>query len=77
MPIYEYHCPKCDKDFEEIVGVNDPAPSCPSCHAGKTEKLMSRACFCSGGNVGGHETGGGGSSRSCSGCSGGSCASCH
>lgn len=78
MPIYEYHCPKCGADFEEIVGTNAPAPACPSCRCGKTEKLISKACFHTGSgysDYGGHDAGS--SSSGCAGCAGGNCASCH
>lgn len=79
MPIYEYHCPKCDAEFEEIVGANDPAPACPSCHCGKTEKLISKASFHTGSGYsdysGGYDAGS--SSSGCAGCAGGNCASCH
>ncbi len=51
MPIYEYKCPDCGADFEEIVSVNaQKNPPCPSCRSEKTEKKMS--AFCSIGNAG-------------------------
>lgn len=83
MPIYEYRCKKCGTDFEEIMGTNDAAPACPSCHSEKTEKMLSRACFHSGssssGDYGGAYDSGAACSSSggCAGCSGGNCASCH
>lgn len=82
MPIYEYRCTKCGTDFEDIVGVNDPAPACPECANPKTEKLLSKACFRSGGVVvdGGDgvppSSYASGSGSGCAGCSGGNCASC-
>ena len=30
MPIYEYTCTKCGKDFEELV-FGDDLPACPHC----------------------------------------------
>jgi putative FmdB family regulatory protein len=42
MPIYEYVCPKCDHEFEELVasGGRDRKRSCPSCgHGSVTRKL--------------------------------------
>lgn len=79
MPIYEYHCTKCGSEFEEIVGTNDPAPACPSCHCGKTEKLISKACYHSGSgyDYGGYDDGSSSSGSGCAGCAGGNCASCH
>jgi putative FmdB family regulatory protein len=32
MPIYEYHCKKCDQDFEYLV-FGSEKPNCPSCKA--------------------------------------------
>ena len=51
MPIYEYTCTKCGKDFEELV-FGDDLPACPHCGAAETRKLMSRCAHCSGGNGG-------------------------
>ena len=39
MPIYEYTCTKCGKDFEELV-FGDDLPACPHCGAAETRKLM-------------------------------------
>jgi putative FmdB family regulatory protein len=41
MPLYSYHCTKCDKEFELLVGSAD-VPVCPSCGGQKLERLMSR-----------------------------------
>jgi putative FmdB family regulatory protein len=42
MPIYEYVCLDCGKDFEELVSLkDDKSPSCPACHSEKTEKKIS------------------------------------
>ena len=35
MPIYEYTCTKCGKDFEELV-FGDDLPACPHCGAAET-----------------------------------------
>lgn len=81
MPIYEYRCPKCGVDFEEIVGANDPAPPCPSCHAEKAQKLVSKASFRAGAGAccesGACDVGAARAASGCAGCSGGNCASCH
>jgi putative FmdB family regulatory protein len=59
MPIYEYRCKDCGKEYEEIVSVSaTEAPPCPSCSSKNTEKKISLS-----GNIGG----------SASGSSGGSC----
>lgn len=77
MPIYEYKCPKCGKDFEELV-FGDETPACPECGAGNAERLLSCACLHmpapsrQGQTVTYPSSGGGG----CSGCSASSCAGC-
>ncbi|NVM23471.1 MAG: zinc ribbon domain-containing protein [Desulfobacterales bacterium] len=40
MPIFEYHCMKCDKDFEVLVLGNQKV-SCPACNGSKVKKLLS------------------------------------
>ena len=44
MPIYEYRCPKCSTEFEELV-FGDDIPECPACNCPKSERLMSLACL--------------------------------
>ena len=45
MPIYEYHCKKCDQNFEELQGFNDkPLKKCREC-GGKLERLISLSAF--------------------------------
>lgn len=82
MPIYEFECPSCGAVFEELVS-GDNAPACPKCHAEKSVKLLSCACFRSAAPKQGngspysppqtYTASGGG----CGGCSGGNCSSCH
>ncbi|MCK4729146.1 MAG: zinc ribbon domain-containing protein, partial [Desulfobacterales bacterium] len=40
MPIFEYHCMKCDKDFEVLVLGNQKI-TCPTCNGKKVKKLLS------------------------------------
>jgi len=40
MPIFEYHCMKCDKDFEVLV-FGDQEVCCPFCKATKVKKFLS------------------------------------
>ena len=76
MPIYEYGCEKCGRDFEELV-FGEETPPCPHCGSTETHKLMSRCARCRGdggmdfGDMAAPFSGGG-----CAGCSGGNCASC-
>ena len=83
MPIFEYTCKKCKKQFEELVFGQDEAVPCPYCGSAKTEKLMSCCRSKMGGGPGDSigsaapaapsaPSGGG-----CAGCSGGSCSSFH
>lgn len=45
MPIYEYKCTKCGKEFEVIQKFSDkPVKKCPDC-SGKVEKLISQSSF--------------------------------
>ena len=73
MPIYEYHCEKCDQNFECLIIGSDKA-ECSACSSKKVTKLMSACGFVSKGGGGGTVSASAGSS--CSGCSAGSCAGC-
>lgn len=42
MPLYEYRCDACGKQFELIQKFSDPAPEqCPKCGKGPAQRLMS------------------------------------
>ena len=73
MPIYEYHCLKCNEDFECLVFGNEQ-PDCPTCKGAEVCRLMSTCGFVSKG--GGGQTVSKSAGSSCSGCSGTSCSSC-
>ncbi len=73
MPIYEYHCQKCNQDFERLV-LGDERPDCPACRSADVCRLMSSCGFVSKG--GGGQTVSKSAGSSCSGCSATSCASC-
>ncbi len=47
MPIYEYHCEKCDRILEVNQRISDaPLTTCPSCEdPGSLRKLISRSSF--------------------------------
>jgi len=71
MPIYEYHCNKCNEDFEKIIFSKSEEIACPKCNNKKVERLMSGFS---------HKSGDSFSSSigpSCSGCSSTNCSSCN
>lgn len=43
MPLYEYQCKKCGKQFEKVVSISeaDQKQGCPYCNGKNTEKLLS------------------------------------
>lgn len=64
MPIYEFHCPSCDMEYEERVArMGDTAP-CPKCGSADVERLMSAAAV---------HMKGSSSSRAMPSCANGSC----
>jgi len=67
MPLFDFVCKKCGREFEALIMGADK-PQCPDCGSGKVEKQMSRYAVRGGGSKG---------NSSCSGCSGGNCSSCH
>ncbi|MDD4732610.1 MAG: zinc ribbon domain-containing protein [Desulfovibrio sp.] len=85
MPIYEFKCRDCGKEFEEIVLGSDETVTCPECRSTATQQLISRCGFKTGGGApasGGEDAApkpqyrGIGSGSGCAGCSGGNCSSC-
>ncbi len=42
MPIFEYQCKGCGKEFEALVLPTTGAPTCPACKSTELEKLISR-----------------------------------
>lgn len=67
MPIYEFYCPTCHNNFENLMKMKDPFPNCPACGFAKVEKLIS----CGAVRPEGIPRGQGGFSAPA--CSGGSC----
>ncbi len=46
MPIYEYACGKCDREFEVKQRITDePIKTCPHCKSKKVKRLISRTSF--------------------------------
>jgi len=53
MPIYEYSCRDCGKEFEELVPSNvKENPPCPSCRSPRTDKKISTFSSGGGGSCG-------------------------
>lgn len=77
MPIYEYRCMNCDKEFEYLVFGNDPSVTCPDCNKTKVERLISACSFKSSGNFFAAGASSAGASSGCASCSSGNCSTCH
>ncbi|MHC9543062.1 MAG: zinc ribbon domain-containing protein [Vulcanimicrobiota bacterium] len=80
MPIYEYCCSKCDKDFEELVRPgSSKTVECPCCGSAEVEKKFSAFAFSSGskGSEGSSTFRSSASSSGCGSCASHSCSTCH
>jgi len=74
MPIYEYHCNDCGKNFELLLFGNEK-PECSFCKSEKVIKLLSACGFKSKGKNGATVKASAADS-SCSGCTATSCSTC-
>lgn len=45
MPIYEYQCPSCGHQFEQMVKMDAPTPACPQCAGAEVKKRVSASGF--------------------------------
>ena len=47
MPIYEYRCKECSKDFEQLFrSFTSPIiPQCPSCRSREVDRKLSKVSF--------------------------------
>ncbi|MGE5581331.1 MAG: FmdB family zinc ribbon protein [Bacillota bacterium] len=73
MPIYEFKCLNCKKDFEELCAVGSTA-KCPHCSSANTQKKLSVFSAKSAGSEGTRSIG---ESHSCGSCHSHHCGSCH
>ena len=64
MPIYEFSCDQCEKEFEKLVMNTSEKIACPKCKSKKVRRVMSAFAFSVGGKF-----------KSTAGSSCGSCAS--
>lgn len=47
MPIYEFKCEECGRQFEQVVfGAEGDHVTCPACKSEKTTKMMSVFASC-------------------------------
>ncbi len=74
MPIYEFTCKSCEKNFEEVVLKESETISCPDCSSQDVVKLMSSCRHSSFGNIGALQQEA--SSRGCASCTSKNCSSC-
>jgi putative FmdB family regulatory protein len=74
MPIYEYLCLDCGKEFDALRSMSqaDEPIRCERCQGERATRKISVFFAQSGGKV----VAGGGNGGGCASCSGGSCASC-
>ncbi|MFV1950408.1 MAG: FmdB family zinc ribbon protein [Nitrospinota bacterium] len=71
MPIFEYSCLECEKDFEMLVYGGSGDIECPYCGKSKVKKMLSTFSSKSGDRFTGS------SGDSCSSCSKSSCSTCR
>ena len=72
MPLYEFACDACGKEFEELFRsvTERRRPKCPHCKSGNVHKVFSTFAL-----AGGEASEGGGGSG-CATCTASSCATC-
>lgn len=53
MPIYEYTCIKCHKDFSALqkIGATEKETHCPDCGSNNVKKKISAFCCSQSGNM--------------------------
>lgn len=45
MPVYEFHCPSCDKSYETRVERMGETAPCPTCGSEKVTRLLSASAI--------------------------------
>ncbi|MBI4247218.1 MAG: zinc ribbon domain-containing protein [Candidatus Rokubacteria bacterium] len=70
MPVYEYRCGACGKEFERYMATSGAAVACPACASANVKRTLSVVSVKSGGGFAASSAPAGG------GCCGGGC-SCH
>jgi putative FmdB family regulatory protein len=41
MPLYDFHCRSCGREFEALARPQDPPVKCPACQGEDLERLLS------------------------------------
>jgi len=70
MPVYEYRCKNCNREFERFLKRSDKKVVCPHCGSEELEKLFSAFGMQVKGETSSSST------SSCTSCSATSCTSC-
>ncbi|NLY75856.1 MAG: zinc ribbon domain-containing protein [Firmicutes bacterium] len=73
MPLYEFKCPECGREFEELCPLGATSWPCPNCKSENTIRKISRFSAKSAGENGTTKSIGGNKCGSCH----GNCSSCH
>lgn len=75
MPIYEYVCQDCKKEFEVIRPMSqaDAPMTCATCGGENIKRKLALVTAMSGG----HAVAGASGGAACGSCAGGHCATCH
>jgi len=74
MPIYEYHCDDCDKDFDTLLAHGESASGCRHCGGENIKRKFS--CFSTRTDSYTATDVSATSSSGCAGCTASSCATC-
>ncbi|HIE10604.1 MAG TPA: zinc ribbon domain-containing protein [Kiritimatiellae bacterium] len=69
MPLFEFTCRKCGRNFELLLRLPGPKPRCPECGSSRVERQFSGFFWRASGSDGG-------AGSPCSGCRATSCSSC-
>jgi putative FmdB family regulatory protein len=79
MPIYEYHCHGCGKDFEELIrsALAEQGLCCQHCGSTEIKRAVSMFGFSTAGGSAKEAPAGRQSGHSCSGCHSHNCGHCH
>jgi len=59
MPLYEYRCHDCGREFETYVRAWGEAVACPACESGQVDKLLSTFAFATAAGASSRAAGGG------------------